>query len=93
MPVRSLRRRAGASSRDDLVLDQMKADDPWPVPLVEVAAKGVPDHPLQVIQGIGLGVDGVAQRSGLIATIRRFLNRKYDFAFRNSALLVAIIAP
>lgn len=56
-PASLHRHSAAASSGDDLVLHDMKADESRRALRLEVTAHGVLHHGLQFVQGVGLSVD------------------------------------
>jgi hypothetical protein len=69
-----------ASSRNDLILDRMEADDAWFLAVLEVAGDGVADHCSQFVESIGFSENGKAECARLEAAFQRFLNGEDDFA-------------
>ena len=74
-------------------LIRCKPDDPWPVSLVKVAAKGISDQLLQLIEGICLGEYGVTKGPGLIAALGDSSTANMFSVSVISILLAAIITP
>jgi hypothetical protein len=65
-----------ASSRDDLIPDEMEVNDGRLLSVLKVAGNGIADHGFQLFERICLCENGRAQSSGFVAAFRRFLNGK-----------------
>ncbi len=57
----------------------MKADDPGAAGFVEMAADGIADALFEFWEGFGLGEDGLAEGTSLVAPFGRLFNNKDDF--------------
>jgi hypothetical protein len=65
---------------EELVYDEVQPDNARATRFVEVAADGVSRGALQFLQRFRLREDGVAEGSGFVAALGRFVHRKDDFA-------------
>lgn len=57
----------------------MQADKFWPFPLVEMTTHGIPNLPVQGLDIIRLGVDGLPHGAGKESTLMSLLNEKEYF--------------
>jgi hypothetical protein len=71
---------AGASNGNDHVPDEVQPNDLRSRALLEVAVNGVADHLLQDVERVRLGIDGLAEGSGLEAALGGFIDEKDDLA-------------
>lgn len=78
--VPDLRDRAAVSSRDDLVPDCVQTNHAWGSANIEVALHGLTDVSLQLVHGIGLREDGVAECTSLVAALGGFLHCEDNLA-------------
>ena len=72
-----------ASSGNDLILDKMKSYHSRARVGLKMAAHGVLNHFAEFIHGVGLSVNRVADRTGIVPAFRGLLDIEDDFAFRD----------